>query len=42
LVPPEIKEEMAKRTNWGKLLAPATYNPPAPEELQSLIRLPDW
>jgi outer membrane protein TolC len=42
LVPPAIKEEMAKRTNWGKLLAPATYNPPASEEPKSLIRLPDW
>jgi hypothetical protein len=42
LVPPDITETMAKRTNWGKLLAPATYNPPAAEEPKSLIRLPDW
>jgi NodT family efflux transporter outer membrane factor (OMF) lipoprotein len=42
LVPPEIREEMAKRTNWGRLLAPATYNLPAPEKPKSLIRLPDW
>jgi NodT family efflux transporter outer membrane factor (OMF) lipoprotein len=42
LVPPDIKETMAKRTNWGKLLAPATYNPPAAEEPKPLIRLPDW
>jgi len=42
LVPSEIKEEMAKRTNWGKLLAPASYNPLPPEEPKSLIRLPDW
>jgi len=42
LVPPDIKETMAKRTNWGKLLAPATYNPPAAEEPKSFIRLPDW
>ncbi len=42
LVPPQIKETMAKRTNWGKLLAPATYNPPAGEEPKSLIRPPDW
>jgi NodT family efflux transporter outer membrane factor (OMF) lipoprotein len=42
LIPPEIKEEMAKRTHWGKLLAPASYNPVPPEEPKSLIRLPDW
>jgi NodT family efflux transporter outer membrane factor (OMF) lipoprotein len=42
LVPPEIREEMAKRTNWGRLLAPATHNLPVPEKPKSLIRLPDW
>jgi len=42
LVPQEIKEEMAKRTNWGKLLAPASYNPLPSEEPKSPIRLPDW
>jgi len=42
LVPPDVKDEMAKRTNWGKLLAPATYIPPASEEPRSLIRYPDW
>ncbi len=42
LVPSEIKEEMAKRTNWGKLLAPASYNLPAAEGPKSDIRLPDW
>ncbi|HAM50070.1 MAG TPA: transporter, partial [Nitrospiraceae bacterium] len=42
LLPTEIKTEMAKRTNWGKLLAPASYNPPVFEEPKSLIRLPDW
>ena len=42
LIPSEIREEMAKRTNWGKLLAPAFYNPLPPEEPKSLIRLPDW
>ncbi len=41
LVPPEIKEAMAKRTNWGKLLAPASYNPP-PEKPEPLIPFPDW
>ena len=42
LVPPEIMKEMAKRTGWGKLLAPASYNPLPSEEPKSLIRLPDW
>ncbi len=42
LVPSEIKEEMEKRTNWGKLLTPASYNPPASEGPKSLIRPPDW
>jgi NodT family efflux transporter outer membrane factor (OMF) lipoprotein len=46
LVPSEIKGEMAKRTNWGKLLAPASYNnppnPPISEEPKTLIRPPDW
>jgi NodT family efflux transporter outer membrane factor (OMF) lipoprotein len=42
VVPPEIKEEMEKRTHWGRLLAPASYNPPASEEPKSTIRLPDW
>jgi len=27
LVPPDVKEAMSKRTNWGGLLAPAAYNP---------------
>ena len=42
LVPPEVKEAMEKRTNWGHLLAPASYNPPASEKPKSSIRLPDW
>jgi outer membrane protein TolC len=42
LVPPDIKEAMAKRTNWGKLLAPASYDLPPAEEPKSFIRLPDW
>jgi NodT family efflux transporter outer membrane factor (OMF) lipoprotein len=41
-VPPEIKEEMRKRTHWGGLLAPASYNPPPSEESKSTVRLPDW
>ncbi len=42
LVPPEIKAEMEKRTNWGQLLAPSTYNLPASREPKSAPRLPDW
>jgi NodT family efflux transporter outer membrane factor (OMF) lipoprotein len=42
LVPPEIKAEMEKRTNWGQLLAPAAYNLPASREPESAPRLPDW
>jgi NodT family efflux transporter outer membrane factor (OMF) lipoprotein len=42
LVPPDIRAEMEKRTNWGHLLAPATYNLPASREPKSTPRLPDW
>jgi len=42
LVPPDIRAEMEKRTNWGHLLAPATYNLPASREPKSTARLPDW
>lgn len=42
LVPADVREVMAKRTHWGKWLAPASYNPRAFNEPESLIRLPDW
>jgi len=42
LVPPEIKEEMKKRTHWGKLLTPASNNTSAFAEPRSSIQLPDW
>jgi outer membrane protein TolC len=42
LVPAEIKAEMRRRTNWGDLLAPATYNLPASREPRSVPRFPDW
>ena len=38
-VPESIKEAMAQRTNWGKLLTPAPL-PAAPDQRQSDIRLP--
>ena len=37
-----MKEDMEKRTNWGNLLAPASYNPPAGKSPESSIRPPDW
>ncbi|MDR3569991.1 MAG: efflux transporter outer membrane subunit [Syntrophobacteraceae bacterium] len=40
ILPPEIKEMMAKRTNWGDLLCPAAYLPPPCK--QPDIRCPDW
>jgi NodT family efflux transporter outer membrane factor (OMF) lipoprotein len=42
LVPPEIKAQMEKRANWGRLLDPSTYNLPASQEPTSAPRLPDW
>ena len=42
LVPPDVKEIMAKRTNWGDLLKPAAYIPASEAEPQSSIRWPDW
>jgi NodT family efflux transporter outer membrane factor (OMF) lipoprotein len=41
-VPEAVKTEMAQRTNWGRLLTPAAYVPPAPGAEQKLIRLPQW
>ena len=42
IVPAEIKAEMRRRTNWGHLLAPATYNLPASRDPKSTPRFPDW
>jgi len=42
IVPPEIKAEMRERTNWGRLLAPSTYNLPATREPDAAPRLPNW
>ncbi len=42
VVPPEVKAEMAARTNWGNLLTPVPL-PPQPLELpQHQIRPPQW
>ncbi len=42
LVPREVREAMARRTNWGGLLTPASYNPSPSEEPEPGVRLPDW
>jgi NodT family efflux transporter outer membrane factor (OMF) lipoprotein len=42
LVPPEVKEAMTRRTNWGRLLAPASYNPAIGPEPAPRVRFPDW
>lgn len=42
LVPAAVKEEMEKRTDWGRLLSPASYNPPAGKGSASSPRHPDW
>ncbi len=41
-VPTSIKEAMAKRTNWGKLLTPAAFPAPPPEQPKYDIRPPQW
>ena len=41
MVPPDIKEAMAKRTNWGDLLTQTVY-PVEDTEPASTIRSPDW
>ena len=40
-LPDAVKEAMAKRTNWGKLLTPVAL-PPPPEHRKSDIRPPQW
>jgi NodT family efflux transporter outer membrane factor (OMF) lipoprotein len=40
ILSPEIKETMARRTNWGSLLSPSVYMP-LPGD-RSDIRSPDW
>ncbi len=42
LVSPAVIEEMKGRTNWGGLLAPASYNPQITEKPSSSVRAPDW
>jgi outer membrane protein TolC len=39
ILPPQIKEIMARRTNWNCLLSPAYY---MPSDCKSDVRAPDW
>lgn len=41
-VPADVKEAMAKRTDWGRLLEPAALQPPTPQQREALFRAPDW
>ena len=41
-VPDSVKQAMAQRTNWGKLLTPVALPPPKSEEPKSDLRLPQW
>lgn len=41
-VPNDIKEAMAKRTDWGNLLDPANHQAPTQDQRDALIRAPDW
>lgn len=36
LIPREISEQMAKRTDWGSLLSPVSYNPSFTREAESI------
>jgi len=41
LLPPEISQAMAERTDWGALLSPAVYLPDE-SDVSETLRLPDW
>jgi len=41
-LPDAVKEAMAKRTNWGKLLTPAAIPEPRSEKPRRDVRAPDW
>lgn len=42
LVPPEVKDVMANRSDWGRLLEPGSYNLLKAEEPRTIFRSPDW
>ncbi|MGE0093137.1 MAG: efflux transporter outer membrane subunit [Alphaproteobacteria bacterium] len=41
-VPDDVKQAMAKRTDWGNLLDPANHQAPTQDQRDALIRAPDW
>jgi len=46
-IPAQIREEMARRTNWGRLLTPELLQPkapglPSPKDTGPLVRPPEW
>ena len=41
-VPDDVKQAMAKRTDWGDLLDPANHQAPTQDQRDALIRAPDW
>lgn len=41
-VPESVKTEMAKRTNWGKLLTPVALKTGVPEPPKYQVRPPEW
>lgn len=46
-IPEQIREEMAQRTNWGRLLTPDLLQPkapglPSPKDTGPLVRPPEW
>lgn len=41
-VPDDIKQAMAKRTDWGSMLDPANHQAPTQDQRDALIRAPDW
>ncbi|MGD8373228.1 MAG: TolC family protein, partial [Syntrophobacterales bacterium] len=41
-IPPQVKEEMEDRTNWGGLLTPAAVQKPPDAKPKKSIRVPDW
>jgi len=38
----DIKEEMAKRTNWGDMLEPEKLEYPPSQDVKSIVHRPDW
>ena len=41
-VPDDVKQAMARRTDWGNLLDPANHQAPTQDQRDALIRAPDW